>query len=157
MEEGEKYINEKHCVICQEQDKVGLHDCKGSIASLTEYPNQLKVDVLGSHLLDKQQENQSALIHINCLRQVKNIIRKRKRAGDCVAEVASKVSKVSRRKYVDSFNWKVDFLFCGKPCIADKKHPERRLVFNVTFLHDRETILKYCSNRRNDKWSDNIK
>ena len=107
------------------------------------------MDGLGSHLLDKQQENQSALIHINCLWQVKNI-RKRKRAGDCVAEVASKVSKVSRRKSVDSFNWKVDFLFCGKLCIADKKHPERRLVFNVTFLHDRETILKYCSNHRND-------
>ena len=144
-------------MICQEQDKVGLHDCKGSIESSTEYANQLKVDVLGSHLLDKQQENQSALIHTIRLRQVKNIIRKRKRAGDCVAEVASKVSKVSRRKSVDSFNWKVDFLFCGKRCIADKKHPERRLVFNVTFLHYWETILKYCSNRRNDKWSDNIK
>ena len=156
MEEGEKYINEKHCVICQEQDKVGLHDCKGSIASLTEYPNQLKVDVLGSHLLDKQQENQSALIQLIVSGKLKTSSAKGKELENCVAEVASKVSKVSRRKYVDSFNWKVDFLFCGKPCIADKKHPER-LVFNATFLHDRETILKYCSNRRNDKWSDNIK
>ena len=57
-------------------------------------------------------------------------------------ELTNKLSKVLTRKSVDSFNWKVDCLFCGKPCIADKKHPERRLVLNVTFLHYRETILK---------------
>ena len=28
MEKGEKYINEKHCVICQEQDNVSLRECK---------------------------------------------------------------------------------------------------------------------------------
>ena len=81
MEEGEKYINEKHCVICQEQDKVGLHDCKGSIASLTEYPNQLKVDVLGSHLLDKQQENQSALIQLSVSGKLKTSSAKGKELG----------------------------------------------------------------------------
>ena len=54
--------------------------------------------------------------------------------------------------------WPVlDCLFCGKPCIADKKHPERRLVFNVTFLQYREIILNYCCNRRNDKWSGDVK
>ena len=136
MQEGEKYINEEPCVICQEQDNVGLRECKDDIASLIEYVNQLKLEVLGSHLLEKQQENQSILIYLNCQRQVGNIMRKRKRA-DCVIEVASKVSKASTRKSVDSFNWKVDYLFCGKPCIADKKHPGRRLVFNVTFLHYR--------------------
>ena len=31
-----------------------------------------------------------------------------------------------------------------------------RLVFNVT-LHYRETILKYCSNRQNDNWSEDVK
>ena len=144
MEEGEKYIKEKHCVICQEQDNVGLRECKGGIASLIEYANQLKLEVLGSHILQKQKENQSILIHINRQRQ------KRKRAGDCVAEVTSKVLKVSTRKFINSFDWKVDCLFCGKPCTADK-HPERSL-FNVTFLHYRETILKYCSNHCNDKW-----
>ena len=68
------------------------------IASLIEYANQLKLEVMGSHFSEKQQENQSVLIHIN----------KRKRAGDCVTEVVSKVSKVSTRKSVDSFNRKVD-------------------------------------------------
>ena len=74
---------------CHKQDYVGLHECKGGIASLIKYANQLKLEVLGSHLLEKQQENQSILIHINCQRKVGNIMRKRKRAGDCVAEVAS--------------------------------------------------------------------
>ena len=124
---------------------------------MIEYANQLKLEVLGSHLLEKQQENQLVLIQINYQRQVGNIMRKRKRTGDCVAKVASKVSKVSTRKPVDSFNWKVDCLFCGKLCMADKKHPERRLVLNVTFLHYRETILKYCSNRRNNKWPEDVK
>ena len=36
MQEGEKYINEEPCVICQEQDNVGLRECKGDIASLIE-------------------------------------------------------------------------------------------------------------------------
>ena len=40
---------------------------------------------------------------------------------------------------------------------ADKKHPGRRLVFNVTFLYYREAILKYCSNHSNNKWSEDIK
>ena len=31
-----------------------------------------------------------------------------------------------------------------------------RLVFNVT-LHYRETILKYCSNRQNDNWSEDVR
>ena len=62
MEEGEKSINEDHCVICQEQDNVGPRGCKGGIASLIEYANQLKLDVLWSELLEKQQENQSVLI-----------------------------------------------------------------------------------------------
>ena len=97
MEEGEKYIKEKHCVICREQDNVSLRDCTGGIASLIEYANQLKLEVLGSHILQKQKENQSILIHINCQRQ------KRKRAGDCVAEVTSKVSKVSTRKFIKQF------------------------------------------------------
>ena len=65
--------------------------------------------------------------------------------------------KVSTRKSVDSFSWKVYCLFCGKPCIADKKHPERRLFFNVNFLLYRETILKHCSHRRSDKWSEDVK
>ena len=50
MEEGEKYINEEHCVICQEQDNVGLREYKDGIASLIEYANQLKLEVLRSHL-----------------------------------------------------------------------------------------------------------
>ena len=78
------------------------------IASLIEYANQLKLEVMGSHFSEKQQENQSVLIQINCQRQVGNIMCKRKRAGDCVTEVVSKVSKVSTRKSVDSFNRKVD-------------------------------------------------
>ena len=41
MEEGEKHINEEHCVICQEQDNVGLREWKDGIASLIEYANQL--------------------------------------------------------------------------------------------------------------------
>ena len=125
--------------------------------SLIEHANQLKLEVLGSHLLEKQQENKSFLIQLNCQKHVGNIMRKRKTTGDCVAEVASRVWKVSTRTSAERFNWKFDCLFCGKLCIADQKHPERRLVFNATFLHYRETILKYCSNRRNDKLPEDVK
>ena len=59
----EKYINEQHCVICQEQDNVSLRECKG-FAPLIEYANQLKLEVLVSHFLEKQQENQSVLIYL---------------------------------------------------------------------------------------------
>ena len=89
MEEGKKYINEEHSVICQEQDNVGHHVCKGGIVSLIGYASQPKVELLGYHLLENQQEKQSVLIHISCQRQVGNIMRKRKRAGDCFTEVAS--------------------------------------------------------------------
>ena len=37
---------------------------------------------------------------------------KRKIAGDCVAEVANRLLKVLTKTSVDSFNWKVDSLFC---------------------------------------------
>ena len=89
MEEGKRYINEEHSVIYQEQDNVGHRVCKGGIPSLIEYESQPKVEVLGYHLLENQQEKQSVLIHISCQRQVGNIMRKRKRAGDCFTEVAS--------------------------------------------------------------------
>ena len=89
MEEGKKYINEEHSVIYQEQDNVGHRVWKGGIPPLIEYASQPKVEVLGYHLSGNQQEKQSVLIHIICQRQVGNIMRKRKRAGDCFAEVAS--------------------------------------------------------------------
>ena len=52
MEGREKYISEKHCVICQAQDNVVLCECKGGIASSIEYVNLPKLEVLGSHLLE---------------------------------------------------------------------------------------------------------
>ena len=37
-----------------------------------------------------------------------------------------------------------------------KKNPERRPVYNVTFLHYRDNILAHCDSR-NDAWSETVK
>ena len=95
----------RHCVICQEQDNVGR---RVSHCVINRICKSAEARGDGVSFFRKQQENQSVLIQINCQRQVGNIMCKRKRAGDCVTEVVSKVSKVWTRKTVDSFNRKVD-------------------------------------------------
>ena len=62
--------------------------------------NREGLEVLQSHILENQEENRTFLTHINCQKQVVNTMCKWKRAGDSVAEVASKASKVSTRKSV---------------------------------------------------------
>ena len=41
---------------------------------------------------------------------------------------SAKKAKTMTRSSLGNFDWKTNFIFCGKTCTADKKHPERGKV-----------------------------
>ena len=58
---------------------------------------------------------------------------------------------MATRSSIEGFNWKEQCFFCGKECKADKKHPDRKPNYRVTFLHYRESALKICNPKRDNQ------
>ena len=139
-------------VICQDEDVHDLRDCKNGIETLIEYSILFNLKDLSSHLSTKLQGESTVKVHKKCQKNVGNLIRKRKADPTFNIDRAPKVAKVTTRGSVDGFNWKMQCLFCGKPCVVDPKHPDRRQIWSVTFLHYKNTILKFCDARQNDEW-----
>jgi len=98
----------------------------------------------------------SVKIHGQCQKNVGNSIRKRKANPSITLGNQSKIAKMTTRKSIDTFNWKEHCLFCGEECHIDTKHPERRPIFEATFLHYRDSILGYCESR-NDSGAEDVK
>ena len=53
-----------------------------------------------------------------------------------------KKAKITTQPLLDHFDWKTNFMFCGKTCIVDEKHPERgKDVHRAEFKEYRELSL----------------
>ena len=70
------------CVICQEENDDGLRECQSGIPKLIEYGRLFGLKILKSYLLAQQKENSSVKVHINCQKNVGNLIRKKKANPD---------------------------------------------------------------------------
>ena len=114
------------CMICQDEDVNDLRDCKNGIESLIECSNIYNLNHLSSHLSTKLQEEATVKVHKKCQKNVGNLIRKRKADPTFNIDCAPKVAKVTTRGSVDGFNWIMQCLFYGRPCVVDPKHPDRR-------------------------------
>ena len=145
------------CVICQDDDVNDLRDCKNGIETLIGYSNLFSLNYLSSHLSTKRQEEATVKVPKNCQKNVGNLIRKRKADPTFNIDCAPNVAKVTTRGSVDGFNWKMQCLFCGKPCAVNPKHPERRQIWPATFLHYKNTILKFCDARQNDEQGEQVR
>ena len=108
-----------------------------------------------SYLNTKQNEGSYVKIHATCQNNIKNSIRKR-RANSENSE-KHKVAKIATRSSIESFNWKEQCFFCGEECKEDKKHPDRRHIYQVTFLHYQENTLKIGNSRKEDPWALEVK
>ena len=84
-----------------------------------------------------------------CQKNIGNSILKR-RANPENLEKHHKVARIATSSSIEGFNRKEKCFFCGKECKEDKKHPDRRPIYEVTFLHNRETILKIYNSRKED-------
>jgi len=148
-------MNAQLCIICQDKNEFGLRECKSGISTLIEYAKVFEHDELRSYLVEKEERKEAVLIHKDCQKNTGNAMRKRKRDGN-KSEAGTKQQKLSTRKSIDTFDWKTQCFFCGDVCEKDEKHPDRRTIFSVTFLHYRETILKFCDCRKDD-WASEVK
>ena len=145
------------CVVCEQQTNEPLHSCFSGIPKLIEYATVLGNDRLATHLREKRDNNTEVKVHPSCQKNIGNIIRKRKKSNPGSKDgYNNKIAKMETRIFLEPFNWKHHCFFCGEECFEDRKHPERRPVFNVTFIHYRDNILAYC-NSRNDAWSEKVK
>ena len=141
--DNDESINSSLCVICQEENPDGLRDCQSGIPKLIEYAKIFNFVSLTAHLIARQQENCSVKIHINCQKNLGNSIRKWKANPEFNFRNKHEIPKKLTRSSLDTFIWKEHCLFCGSQCKEDQKHPGRRPVFRVTFLHYKETIFGY--------------
>ena len=156
MAEEEEGIDSSLCVICQEENGNELRESKTGIPSLIQYASIFELEQLKTYLIARQQENASVNIHMTCQKNIGNTIRKRKRDDKFNLNTQTKAQKMSTRASIEKFNWKAHCLFCGDISKVDPKHPGRRPVYNVTIIHYRETILKYCDCRK-DEWASEVK
>ena len=115
---------------------------------LLDYSTKINDPALNKYLVNKQRTNGVVKIHRHCQKEIYNEL---KRKGDITEVVKSKVSKVSTRRSVgDTFHWKEQCFLCVKPCIPDKKQPDRSNFHLVTLLYFRDKILSVCT-KRNDE------
>ena len=157
MDDGETNIDSSLCVTCQKDENTdGLRECSSGISKLVEYGTFFGLSILTTHLNSKQSEGSHVKIHVSCQKNIGNSIRKRK-ANQDNSEKSYKAAKIATRSSIKGFNWKEHCFFGGKECKEDKKHPDRRPVYQVTFLHYRETILKICNSREEDPWASEVK
>ena len=53
--------------------------------------------------------------------------------------------KITTQSSLDHFDWETNCMFCGKTCIADEKHPERRKdVHRAEYKEYRDVVLNRC-------------
>ena len=72
-------------------------------------------------------------------------------------ECSSGIPKLREYRTLEGFSWKEQCFICGKECKEDKRHPDRRPIYQVTFLHYRETILNISNFRKEDPWGLEVK
>lgn len=152
----EEDIQRNLCAICQEENDNELRECQSGIPTLIEYGRLFGLEKLKTYLITRQEENSSVKIHAQCQKNIGNSIRKRKANPDYTLDIRSKISKRTTRNSIETFNWKEHCFFCGDECHVDPKHPDRRQIFNVRYLHYRENILRYCESRK-DSWAEEVK
>ena len=156
MDDGEANIDSSLYVICRKDEKTdGLRECSSGISKVIEYGTLFGLSILTTHLNSKQSEGSHVKTHASCQKNIGNSIRKRK-ANPYNSEKSYKAAKIATRSSIKGFNRKENFLFCGKECEEDKKHPDRGPIYQVTFLHYRETILKICNSREEDPWASEV-
>ena len=133
-----------------------LRECQSGIPKLIEYGSLFGLELLKPYLTVQQEENSSVKIRVKCQKNVENSIRKRKANPDYTLGNQSKIAKMTIRKSIDTFKWKEHCFFCCDECHVDPKHPDRRPIFSIYFLHYRESMLGYCECRK-DSWATEVK
>ena len=128
------------CVICQNEIVNAVYDCKNGIKALIECSKLFNLNHLSSHLSRKLQEEATVKVHKKCQKNMGILIRKIKVDPTFKIDCVPKVANVTTRGSLDGLNWKIQCLFCGKPCAVDCKHPDRRQIWPITFLHYKNTI-----------------
>ena len=140
----------KQCVVCQSETDEKLFNVtpKGS-ATLIQYFKYFHPDRAST----LEKSSNSAKIHRSCQKNATNDLSRKKKADDAQNAIAAKKAKVETRSSVSAFDWKVNCLYCGSPCIKvshDPKHPDRADCHRGEYKVFRDVLLKKCKSLDND-------
>ena len=146
MDDEETNINSSLCLIFEKDEETdALQECSSGIPKLIEYGALFGLTLLISYLDTKQNEGLYIFKYMQLLRRILEILFEKEEQ-----EKHQKVARIATRLSIEGFNWKEQCFFCGK-------HPGRRPIHQVTFLHYRETILKSYNSRNEDPWNLKVK
>ena len=150
---------EKVCVNCAEGSRdgdplnhvgsrfQGGEDKKHPLDTITEHATKLKLDALVTKLNEHKQQQIPTYIHLSCRSFLKNQSRPKRKTA--VEEELGSSKRISRRSEVEKFDFKEQCFYCGKICIFDVKHPDRRDFEEVTTKYTKIYIktLELCKSR----------
>ena len=121
---------------------------KKGIQKLIDYSDKIQDYVLNQYLKDCQADDKIVKVHRECQREVYNELKRKSN----VAPSQVKKAKSTRASIGFVFNWKKDCFFCAKPCVVNKKHPDRNDFRQVCTLPMRNKVLQ-LSAKRSDSWA----
>ena len=147
------------CVKCGEGEKKGdvLNQIgrywdpeKGKehpLGTLITQATKCNLTDLASKLYQNQENDTITYIHKSCQTKLRNQVRPSKRKS-----ASSDQSSSSKRVCGGNFDFKNQCFYCEKPCIFDRKHPDRKKFIEVrtisTSIH--KVTLDICKTRNDE-------
>ena len=128
------------------QEKSGV---KHPIDTVLEYATKLKLENMVEKLNENKQQNISTYIHNDCRISLKNQSRKRKTDAESGPAI---LKSPTLRSESGRFNFKVQCLYCERPC-DDEKHPDRSNIVKVGTKDTKiyANTLQLCRSRDTDE------
>ena len=135
-------LNDASCLLKSETDEQLFNVAPKGSPNLIEYFKYVHSDRAST--LETPSSN-SAKIHRSCQKNANNDLSRKKKADNAQNAIAAKKAKVETRSSVSAFDWKVNCLYCGSPCIEvshDPKNPDRADCHRCEYKVFRDVLLK---------------
>ena len=133
-----------------------MQDVKNGVENLLTFCEKFNHIDLKQHLLKEQQlpDNVKKIkMHKACQRNVYNQNKKRSAAKKSLPDDKNQYKIL--RSLMQMFEWKANYMFCGKTCQKNVKHPDRNNCHEVTALSFKDQILNVCE-KQNDQVSKEV-
>ena len=122
-----------------------MQDVKNGVENLLTFCEKFNHIDLKQHLLKEQQlpDNVKKIkIHKACQRNLYNQNKKQSATKKSLPEDKNQYKIL--RSLMQMFEWKANYMFCGKTCQKNVKHPDRNNCHEVTTLSFKDQILNVC-------------
>ena len=149
--DSESYLEDDLvCIKCRDPDSRNeeIQEVERGMQTLINYALKCGNDALVQYLQNKHASGGKIRLHQQCQKDIYNYLKRKNTGGECSKKM--KLPRLLTRSNIDKFKWKENCFFCGKVCVEDKKHPDRKKFQKAATLPFRTKVLEMCLQRMDD-------